>query len=133
MEGSDRALLPRICLGLRKPRNALVRIAGFHVRSEYKAGELHIQNSDVRLAACGRRCPVLNMRHIVRFKLTAASMKMTVFWDVASYSLAKIDRHCRGAYCLHHQGDVKRRSISETKRRSIPEDCHLHHARTSLF
>jgi hypothetical protein len=36
--------------------------------------------------------------------LTAASMKMTVFWDIAPCRLAEIDRHFRGAYCLHHQG-----------------------------
>jgi hypothetical protein len=39
----------------------------------------------------------------MRFQvLTAASMKMTVFWDIVLYSL----EHFRGAaYCLHHQGD----------------------------
>jgi hypothetical protein len=35
---------------------------------------------------------------------TAASMKKTVFLDVAPYSLIKVCRHFRGAYCLHHQG-----------------------------
>jgi esterase/lipase superfamily enzyme len=30
---------------------------------------------------------------------------MTVFWDVAVYSLVEIDRYFIGAYCLHHQGD----------------------------
>jgi hypothetical protein len=34
--------------------------------------------------------------------LTAASMKFRVFWDVAPCS----HRRFRGAYCLHHQGDV---------------------------
>jgi hypothetical protein len=32
-------------------------------------------------------------------------VKMTVFWDVAPCSMIDIDRHFRGVYCLHHQGD----------------------------
>jgi hypothetical protein len=30
---------------------------------------------------------------------------MTVFLDVAPFSLVELDRCFRGAYCLHHQGD----------------------------
>jgi hypothetical protein len=42
----------------------------------------------------------------VRFQvLTEASMKFTVFWDVAPCSHVEVDRRFRGAYCLHHQGD----------------------------
>jgi hypothetical protein len=42
----------------------------------------------------------------VRFQvLTALSLNMTVFWDVAPCSLVEVDRHFRGAYGLHHQGD----------------------------
>jgi hypothetical protein len=37
--------------------------------------------------------------------LTAASMKMAVFWVVASCSLVEVFRRFRGARCLHHQGD----------------------------
>jgi hypothetical protein len=38
----------------------------------------------------------------VRFQiLTATSMKIVVFWYVAQYSPAEIDRCFRGAYCLH--------------------------------
>jgi hypothetical protein len=37
--------------------------------------------------------------------LTATSMKMSVFWDVAPCSLVGNDRRFRGSYCLHHQGD----------------------------
>jgi hypothetical protein len=33
----------------------------------------------------------------------AASMKMTVFWDVVPCSLAETDRSFRDAYCIHHQ------------------------------
>jgi hypothetical protein len=42
----------------------------------------------------------------VRFQvLTAASMKMIVFWDLAPSSLVEIYRRFRGAYSLQHQGD----------------------------
>jgi hypothetical protein len=42
----------------------------------------------------------------VRFQvLTASSMKMTAFWDMASYSLIEVNRRLRSAYCLRHQGD----------------------------
>jgi hypothetical protein len=37
--------------------------------------------------------------------LTAASMNMTVFRDVAPCSLVEVYRRFRGAYCLHYQGD----------------------------
>jgi hypothetical protein len=41
----------------------------------------------------------------VRFRvLTAASTKVTVFWDV-SYGLVGVDWRCRGAYCSHRRGD----------------------------
>jgi hypothetical protein len=40
---------------------------------------------------------------ILRFQvLMAASMKMTVFWDVAPCSLIQTDPCFGGAYCLHH-------------------------------
>jgi hypothetical protein len=35
--------------------------------------------------------------------LTAASMNMTVFWEVVLCCLVEIDRRFRGTYCLHHQ------------------------------
>jgi hypothetical protein len=42
---------------------------------------------------------------MVRFQvLTAASMKMTVFWDVAPCSMVDTDRRFRVAYCVNHQG-----------------------------
>jgi hypothetical protein len=64
--------------------------------------------------------------------LTSASMKMTVFWDVAPRSLVEIYWHFRGTYCPHHQGDeaVSTSEISvnfyQTTRLNIPEDSHLH-------
>jgi hypothetical protein len=33
------------------------------------------------------------------------SKKMNVYWDIVMCSLAEIDQHFRGVYCLHHQGD----------------------------
>jgi hypothetical protein len=52
-------------------------------------------------------CPIAdNQVDKVRFQVfTATSMKMIVFWDVASCSLVEIGRRLRGACCLHHQGD----------------------------
>jgi hypothetical protein len=32
-------------------------------------------------------------------------VKISAFWDVASYSLVGVDRRFIGAYCVHHQGD----------------------------
>jgi hypothetical protein len=44
----------------------------------------------------------------VRFQvLTAASMKMAVFWVVAPCSLVEVYRRFRGACRLHHQGDKR--------------------------
>jgi hypothetical protein len=42
---------------------------------------------------------------LVRFQVfTAASMKMTVFWDVAPCSLVEVYRRFTCAYSLHYQG-----------------------------
>jgi hypothetical protein len=41
--------------------------------------------------------------YIVRFQNpTAASMKMTAFWNTAPFSLVGVDQHFRGVQCLHH-------------------------------
>jgi hypothetical protein len=32
-------------------------------------------------------------------------LKMTAFWDIAPCNVVEIDRHFRGAYCLHHHPD----------------------------
>jgi hypothetical protein len=46
---------------------------------------------------------ILNTWLHVRFQvLTAASMKMSVFWDDALRSLVETEQRFRGAYCLHH-------------------------------
>jgi hypothetical protein len=61
-------------------------------------------------------------------------MKMTAFCDMVSCSLVEVDRHVRGAYRLHHQGDEMMEAVrisessvyfNETTRRYIPESCHL--------
>jgi hypothetical protein len=44
--------------------------------------------------------------------------KMVVFWYVPLSSLLDIDRSCRGAYCLFHQGD-------ESSRPCIAENSHM--------
>jgi hypothetical protein len=44
--------------------------------------------------------------HGVRFQVhTAASAKMTAFWDISMCSLVKVDRRFSAVYCLYHQGD----------------------------
>jgi hypothetical protein len=40
-----------------------------------------------------------------RDQVKSTDIKMTVFWYVALCSLVEIDRHFRGAYCLHHKSD----------------------------
>jgi hypothetical protein len=57
-------------------------------------------------------CGVLMITYYsVRFQvLTAASMMFRiVLWDVLPCKMI-VDRRFRGAYCLHHQGPLKRRS-----------------------
>jgi hypothetical protein len=54
-----------------------------------------------------------NYRYLVRFQvLTASSMKIRAFWDIAPCSLVGIDLRFRSAYCLHHHGDIIFLSIS---------------------
>jgi hypothetical protein len=68
----------------------------------------------------------------VRFQIpTVASMKMTVFWDVAPCIVVEVYRRFSGAYCLHHLSDERSSETSETSvdfcrttRRSIPADGH---------
>jgi hypothetical protein len=62
--------------------------------------------TEYRQANCwNTRVQILTMIYSQgRFQiLTAASMKMTIFWDVAPCSLVQIDRRFKGTYCLHHQ------------------------------
>jgi hypothetical protein len=47
----------------------------------------------------------VNITFFVRFQvLTAASMKMTVFWVVSPCILVEVYQRFRGACCLHYQG-----------------------------
>jgi hypothetical protein len=47
-----------------------------------------------------------NSKMSVKFEvLTAVSMKMTVFWVVATSSLVEVYQRFRGPCCLRHQGD----------------------------
>jgi hypothetical protein len=70
----------------------------------------------------------------LRFQvLTVASMKMTVFWDVAVCNFIEVGQCFRGVYCLHHQAlKMEAVSTSETSVNlyeitwhNIPEDSHL--------
>jgi hypothetical protein len=61
---------------------------------------------------------------LVRFQvLTAASMKMTAFWNTAPCSLVEVDRRFRGAYCLHQGTSETFVYFNETTRSCIPESC----------
>jgi hypothetical protein len=40
---------------------------------------------------------------------------MTVFWDVAPWSLVEVFRRFRGACCLHHQGDLMMETASTSE------------------
>jgi hypothetical protein len=62
---------------------------------------------------------------LVRFQVfKAASMKITVVWDVAPCSLVDIDRRFRGIQCLHNHGLVAETLLIfyQTARHMIPED-----------
>jgi hypothetical protein len=49
---------------------------------------------------------IIPLHGLVRFHvLTAASMKMTVFWDAAQCNLFEVYPRFRGACRLRHQGD----------------------------
>jgi hypothetical protein len=52
--------------------------------------------------------------------MTAASMKMAVFWDVVPCSLVEVHWRFRSACCFHHQ------DFYQTTRRNILEDSHFH-------
>jgi hypothetical protein len=60
------------------------------------------------------------------------AMKMTAFWDMASCSIAEIDRPFRGTYCLHNQGDEAVRTsetsvcFNETTQCYVAEGCNVH-------
>jgi hypothetical protein len=73
--------------------------------------------------------------HTVRFQvLTAASLKMTVFWDVESCKLIETDRRFRGVYCLISvtmeaiNASEMSANFYKTIRRNISEDGHLENA-----
>jgi hypothetical protein len=44
-------------------------------------------------------------KYVIFQVITAESMKMRAFWDIASCSLVAVDRRFWSAYCFHHQGD----------------------------
>jgi hypothetical protein len=52
---------------------------------------------------------------------------MTVFWDIAPFSLVEIGRRFRGVYCLHRQVRTSETSVyfNKTTRRHFSEDYHF--------
>jgi hypothetical protein len=50
----------------------------------------------------------MNMLKVRSQVLTAASIKMAVFWGVAPCSVVEVYRRYRGIFCLHHHGDSPR-------------------------
>jgi hypothetical protein len=68
------------------------------------------------------KCQVFRPELIIHFNvklqvLVAASMKITVFWDVGPCGLVEIDRRFRGDYCPN---------LYETTTLNIPEDGNFH-------
>jgi hypothetical protein len=50
----------------------------------------------------------INFNSLVLFQvLTAASMNMAAFWDIASCCLVKVHRRFRGTYFLHQDDEWK--------------------------
>jgi hypothetical protein len=83
------------------------------------------------VAAVSRRLSYFSLwfRHIanietillVTFKvLTAASMKISAFWDIVPCSLVRVDRRFRAPYCLYHQSPWWWRQYTSPKRESTP-------------
>jgi hypothetical protein len=73
----------------------------------------------------GRKSDQVDTLGYVRFQvLTAASMKMTAFWDIKPSCLVEIYRRFGRAYCLHHQGDgqVYMRDGLDTQLHHSPDD-----------
>jgi hypothetical protein len=81
-----------LCLGRSFPRN---------MSPEKQNNKNIIVKIDSRLCFWNLHGISLQLKfHVLR----ATSMKMAVFWDVASCSLVDINRRFWGAYCLRHQG-----------------------------
>jgi hypothetical protein len=65
----------------------------------------------------------------VKFRvLPATSMKMTAFENIEPCTFDKVDRHFRGAYCIHQSGcpDV-------TTRLYVPEGCELCNLKVDFY
>jgi hypothetical protein len=78
---------------------------------------------DKIICTVSHRCVCKLYYFMVTFQvLTAANMKITVFWDVAPCSLVETDRPMMEAV------NTSETSVNfyETTRRSIPEGCYFH-------
>lgn len=90
---------------------------------------LHVSRCCLRMAFT-----LVNLGHVgERFLVldrTVTSVKVTVFWNVASCSLTDTNRRFRGAYYHHYQG-------YQTARRNIPKShsssCSLPIAQTGRY
>jgi hypothetical protein len=81
--------------------------------------------SDVMLTSvCIWCCCKCEIKLVGLEVLTAASMKMAVFWIVAPCSLVEVYRHFIGACCVHHQG-TSPWYFYQTTWCNSPEDSHL--------
>jgi hypothetical protein len=62
-----------------------------------------------RIRSSGSKNILIKLKFVGFQFLTAASMKIIVFWDVAPCSLVEADRRFWGAHCLHHQDNRRSR------------------------
>jgi hypothetical protein len=74
------------------------------------------------------RCRFSSRISVGFWVLPAASMKVTVFWDVAPCSLVEIDRCFRGIALMMEAVSTSETSVNfyQTTWRNIAEDSHLH-------
>jgi hypothetical protein len=87
---------------------------------------LHCGTRTVLMVFSGQVRPIWAQRHyFLETQLGeissshVASMKLTVFWDVASCILVEVYRHFRGAHCAHHKGALIMETVVPLKRRSV--------------
>jgi hypothetical protein len=112
----------------------------YHFNKKWPWGNIHVLTKDLMIVNCGQLVQFRpNFRRLVSFfvtkvtgrkiiylkmrlqVLTATSMKMTVFWDAALYSLVEID-------LIMEAVSASEMSVNfhQSTRRIIPGDSHLH-------
>jgi hypothetical protein len=86
---------------------------------------------------CFKNSNKLRMNVLICHFLTAASMKIIIFWNVSTYSLVAINRRFRGAYCIQHQTVLMMEAVSASETSvdyyqtyaATSQKCHLHTVR----